>query len=271
MQIRIIQNCFRPEQLADCTFEPYLNAVPSTPDERYLFFESQVIRDLVLKGWHAECDWFGVFGHRWQAKLDDARSWVWPIRNLSRGPVTMDDLQRLASAHPDADILSIGRFLPHAVFSVGEAYHPGLVEAADRLLERIGVRFDLEQTIPQPIYFNFFVARRHAIEAFVRDLLAPAIDAATQDPVLRRLCFRNARYIRPWPADLRELYGIDHYPLHPFIGERLINVQAMLSGLKVVAFDRSDEPGLGSRAAASAKAKALSALGRVRRWRWLGD
>lgn len=267
MQIRIIQNCYRLEQLADCTFEPHLNALPSTPDERYLFLESLVIRDLVQKNYHAGCDWFGVLGHRWQAKLEEARSWGLPIRNLSRGTVTLESLHQFAIANADADFLSLARFVPHAVVPAGDDRHPGLMEATGRLLEQIGVRFDLRRCVPHPIYFNFFIAKPSAIEAYVRDMLAPAIEVATQDEHLRPLLFRNATYFRPIPDDLRNLYGLSDYTLHPFVGERLINIHTVLSGSRVASFDASEAAGWRSRAMASLILKASSARWRVRQRR----
>lgn len=270
MRIRIIQNCFRPEQLAGCTFEPHLNALPSTPDERYLFLESQVIRELVRKNYHAECDWFGVLGHRWQAKLEEARSWGLPIRNLSRGTVTLESLHRFATANADADFLSLARFVPHAVVPAGDERHPGLMEATGRLLDQIGVPFDLRRSIPRPIYFNSFIAKPRAMEAFVREMLSPAIEAATRDRDLRRLLFRDSTYFRPVPDGLRELFGIEHYPLHPFVGERLINIHTVLSGSRVASFDASEAAGWPSRAMASLILKASSARWRVRQWRRRG-
>lgn len=270
MRIRIFQNCYRLEQLADCTFEPHLNALPSTPDEYYLFLESQVIRDLVQKNCHAGCDWFGVVSARWQAKLEEARSWGLPIRNQSLGAVTREGLWRLAAANADADFLSLARFIPHAVFPAGEERHPGLMEATGRLLEQIGVRFDLRRCVPHPIYFNFFIAKPSAIEAYVHDMLAPAIEVATQDKLLRPLLFRNATYFRPITDDLRNLYGLSDYTLHPFVGERLINIHTLLTGSRVASFEMSEEEHLSARAMASLKFQASAARWRVRQWRRRG-
>lgn len=267
MTLRIIQNCFRVEQLAECTFEPYLNAVPLVPDERYLFFESSVISTLVLNDWHAECDHFGVLGYRWRAKLDEAKSWALPLRNLSRGTLTPDSLIRFVIENPDADFLSLGRFMPHPVFRVAEKCHPGFLEATDRLLDSIGVQFDLRRTVENPIYFNSFIGTRPAVDAYVKDLLAPAIRAATNDPKVRRLCLRDAGYFRPFPDALGSLYGITHYPLHPFIGERLINVHTLLSGSRVVSFDGNGADGPISRTAAAAMRCSAALRRRLGVWR----
>jgi len=264
MTLRIVQNCFRVEQLAECTFEPYLNAVPLEPDERYLFFESSVISTLVLNDWHAECDHFGVLGYRWRAKLHEAKSWTLPLRNLSRGTLTPDSLIRFVIDNPDADFLSLGRFMPHPVFRVAENCHRGFMEATGRLLDSLGVRFDLRHTVANPIYFNAFIGTRSAIDAYVKDLLAPAIHAATHDPELRRLCLRDAGYFRPFPGTLGRLYGINHYPLHPFIGERLINVHTVLSGSRVVSFDGGGPDGLVSRTATSLRRCIAAIRGRLR-------
>lgn len=265
--MRIIENCFLREQLAACTFEPHLNAVPATPDVRFLFLESNVIRTLVEDGWHAESDYFGVVSHRWRTKLDEARRWSLPIRNIGRGSVTHDALAHHVAIQPRPDFVSFGRYVPQHVFEVADTIHPGFRVATEALLRSIGIRFDLSRKIPDPIYFNYFIGTRAAMAGYVSDLLAPAIDAAAHDPDLRALCFRDAGYFRPFPPQLRELYGFSHYPLCPFIGERLINVYTALSGARVLAVD--DIPGASwiRRTLESVRPAAYSTLWTVQRWR----
>ena len=269
MKIRVIQNCFQPAQRASCVFEPYLNEIPRAADERYLFFESEVIRKLVTEGRQSGFEYFGVLGHRWRDKLREARAWGIPLRNMGRDEPTPDGLVRFIARHPEADFLSLGRFLPHPVFRVAEKCHPGLWMATERLLEILGIRFDLRRDIPHPIYFNSFIGKSRAVEAYVGDLLAPAIEAATQDAELRRLCFRDPGYFRPFPSDLAELFGIDHYPLHPFLGERLINIHILLTGSRVASFDRNEPGGLASKVVAPIPWALRRIHCRWRVWRWL--
>ena len=237
MKLRIIQNCFRAEQLASCTFEPYLNAAPNLPDERYLFFESDVIARLVRDNFHTDFDYFGVLGHRWQDKLREARSWPLPLRNLGQSELSSNALNEFVKTHPHADFISLGRFIPHRVFRLAEQIHPGWMKATTRLLEQIGIRFNLHRTVPQPIYYNYFVGKRDKIAAYVKELLAPAIEAVTHDNQLRELCLCDAGYFRDFPIELSQLFGIHYYPLHCFIGERLINIYILLSGSRVASFD----------------------------------
>lgn len=237
MKARILQNCFLPEQLEACTLEPHLNPLPATPDEDYLFLESNVIRTRVQQGWHVGFPYFGVLGHRWQAKLDESRSWGLPIRNLAHPPRSAQSLHHLVGTRPTADIISLGRFIPHAVFLAGDRCHPGLLHLTTQLLDSVNIRFDARRTFPRPIYFNYFLATPGVMEAYVRDLLDPVIQAATRDPALRRLCLTDSGYFRPFPTELASLYRIQHYPMHPFVGERLINIYVELSGLRVRSFD----------------------------------
>jgi hypothetical protein len=75
------------------------------------------------------------------------------------------------------------------------------------------------------------------IESYVRDLLSPLIELATHDRELRAYCFKDSGYFRTFPESLRDRFALSYYPLHPFIGERLINVYVMLSGARVASFD----------------------------------
>lgn len=265
--MRVIQNCFAPEQLASCTFEPHLNALPSHADESYLFLESNVISTLVTQRWHVDCEYFGVLGHRWRTKLEEAKAWSLPIRNLAEGVATHDTLLRLALTNPNADFLSLGWFVPHHVFRCADRIHPGLMVATQRLLESIGVRVNLARCFARPIYYNSFVATRAAMEGYVKSILAPAIRAATMDPDLRPLLFRDAGYFRPFPPHLARLYGISHYPLHPFIGERLVNVYVALSGARVAAFRGTEGHGIGTRTRAALRHSVNSVVWQAQRLR----
>jgi hypothetical protein len=266
MRIRIIQNCYTSDQKEGCSFEPYLNETPQSADEKYLFFESEVIRKLVVDRWHEESDFFGVLGYRWQEKLVEATAPMrsLPIRNLSRDVLTPQAVLEFVSNHSEADFLSLGQFIPHPVFRFAETFHAGILEATKKLLEANRIRFDPRMMISQPIYFNSFVARSEAIGSFVREILDPVIRAATEDSELRRLCLQNSGYFRSFRPELARLYGISYYPLHPFIGERLINLYTMESGARVVSFDRS--------ARTSRWTRMASAFERSRRsiaWHWL--
>ena len=266
MKIRIIQNCYSTDQQEGCFFEPYWNEIPKTADERYLFFESEVIRKLVIDRWHADSDYFAVLGYRWQEKLWEAsdRSRSLPIQNLSRDRLTPQGLLEFVDRHPEADFLSLGRFIAHPVFRLAETFHTGLMETTEKLLKAVHIRFDLRRLISQPIYFNSFVAKSHAMESFVSEILHPVILAATEDPDLRKLCLRNSGYFRKFRPELAKLFGISYYPLHPFIGERLINLYTMEAGARVVSFDRSGGISRWGRVTASIDLK-RRAFG----WNWL--
>lgn len=240
MKLRVIQNCFRPEQLAACDWEPYSNPLPTASDERYLFFESQVLNTLVASGAHRECDYFGVVSHRWAEKLRESRSWPWPLRNVSLAEPTSAALAQFVAQHAEADIVSLGRFAPHAVFRWGDAMHPGLLAATEQVLARAGVRAPLAFRSPQPIYFNYFLAKPHVLDEFVSQLLRPVIESVAADVELQQLLRQSSHYYRRWSDDLRQVYGLTHYPLHAFLAERLINVYVALANPRVVCFDTHD-------------------------------
>ncbi|MEB3265390.1 MAG: hypothetical protein VKN13_02120 [Cyanobacteriota bacterium] len=240
--IRIIQNCYLPEQLQDCTFESHFNPIPSPLDERYLFCESNVIRQLVLEGSHHGYDYFGVLGHAWIAKLRESREWGIPIKNVSQAQLTAAGLIAYVQSCEGVDFVSFGRFISHRVFQIAEQTHPGWRAATSRILGSLGIRYDLDRVITSPIYFNFFVGRSPCLEAYVRELLSPAIEAAVHDPEIRKLCLADAGYFRHWSHDLSHHFRINHYPLHPFIGERLINIYIDLAGSSVSSYDQEWGP-----------------------------
>ncbi len=255
-RLRVIQNCFLPNQQANCSFESYLNHHTPTSGERYLFFETDVMARLVSEGWHRYSDYFGVLSHRFQRKLMETQTWPLPLKNLNRETITCEAVESFLETKPEADLVYLARHIPHAVFQLGESIHPGLMAATKRMLECIGINFDLSLRARCPIYFNSFVARSKFLERYVMDLLEPAMLAATEDSTLRTMLFTDSGYFKSFPAELAAFYGINHYPLHAFIGERLINVYVMLSAARVQPILRGNPNNLRGRALEALRIKA---------------
>jgi len=204
---------------------PYFNNPTS------IFFESQVMCDLVGKGEHKNCEYFGVVSHKLRKKVHGSKMWGRTIANQSRrqfSPKEFETYIRVAGA----DIASYSTHPPQQVFPWAEKYHKGICKAADLLIRKLSYRLYYDAKSFQVIYFNYFVAKPKIYEDFVNTLLRPAIRLMKHDPELHKLCKVNSHYRFPMPEAVTKQTGYDYWPLFPFIAERLINLYMIKNNYK---------------------------------------
>lgn len=177
------------------------------------FFESSVIADLLAAAEHRAADYFGVLSWKYRAKIPLA------VRTI------LARIERDACSH---DVYSFfGRVCARRLWPAADRKHPGILNAAQLLMQRLGVDVDLARLQAPAIYQNHFIARSSLYERFGSELLAPAL-RAMQDPDdvrLQQLIRQDAAYRDPrlTEAQVMRLYGRPYLCMHPFISERLFS------------------------------------------------
>jgi hypothetical protein len=218
-----IYQCFYRDQYKerlDPGFIPYFN------DRISRFFENDVIVALVDEKKHSASDYFGVFSWRFSEKI--------PLRSE-----VIFDL--MAEDGYEADVYTffegthrgLGE-VGYNTWTYGECSHPGLIEAGEALMNRLGIRVDFRH-LPAPIiYQNHFICRSELYERYVRELLAPAIQTMNDvtDRDIQDLVGRDAQYIARSDT-AAQVFGRPYFSLEPFICERLFSVWAALQSLEV--------------------------------------
>ena len=197
----------RSRNALDPCFEPYEHT------ELDAGFESSVIARLVSEGRHGSADYVGVFSWRFAAKI--------PIG-------TPRLLAQLADDAGAADAYAFfGRVVDRRIWLTAERKHPGILNAAALLLDRLGVWIAPAAIDAPVVYQHHVICRAHLYERFVRELLAPALSAMARkdDHELQRRLSVDAGYQDPrFPGTrLRSLFGRPHFTLHPFVAERLFS------------------------------------------------
>lgn len=219
--LKIFQIYYKDEQLPELDYTPYRNARCN------YYFEHQVMVDLINQGAHLESYYFGVLSHKFREKISFTKhSGISNIANKSVQEFTPELFEReLFRGHPDA--MSVQRHIPHDPISFGDRFHPGLSALFQRVLNEIGYNWS-----PTPLanvfYCNYFVARSDVYEDYVKTMLEPAMEVMDRMPEL----LKNSGYPKPLPDNLRDAWGIDYYPYHTFICERMFSYYAHLKNLK---------------------------------------
>lgn len=133
----------------------------------------------------------------------------------------------------DADVVIFGTAnVANNVFVQAERVHAGIKAIYQKLFNKMGVEFAYALHYEWPIYRNYFMAKKHVWEDYITNYLKPviAILKDTTDEEMQRMIWQKC----PYPfmerrfvefPQLRQkcidAFGIEGYPYHPFVIERL--------------------------------------------------
>jgi hypothetical protein len=212
-EVDFYQIVYREEQKSACF--PF--AKVHFNDTLTPFFENSVIADLVLSSTAEKvsvCSW----------KLREKMRW-----NVCRPrPITEEVL------NSDYDVLSFTcNTRNHQMLAAAEKWHPGIKELTRKILRVIGKNMPNE--VRDPIYQNHFAASFEIYEWYVVEYLKPSMEVMKDDPE----CWKDSGYTQLNKNDaasgqyLKEKIGVDYYPMHPFILERMISIFCQNEGIKV--------------------------------------
>lgn len=104
-------------------------------------------------------------------------------------------------------------------FQDTEKYHPGFKEIFEALCNKLDLKIPKEPRVC--VYSNFFVAKKTIYWDYTL-LLEQAINILETD--LKDLCWKDSGYQGLTKEELKQRTGLDYYPFHTFLLERLVSV-----------------------------------------------
>lgn len=198
---RTYVNCYQGRKW----WKPYNNIGKLTP-----YFENQVIVDLINQGKHKQSEYFGVFSH------DIGKEISFKEKGEPFSP------ESLLKCMDGTDVFSFQkRRQQENIVYQAENYHPGIVKDTEFILNEIG--YEIPKKLDSIILFNHFVMKSDLYERYVKEMLKPAMKVMETMPELHR----DAGYKKLKKGehpDFTEHLGYSHYPIHPFLLERLPSV-----------------------------------------------
>lgn len=177
------------------------------------FFENEQI-EFLSKGWRFSPDYMGVLSHSFF------------IKNMIQPKAIVDALD---SNEHDVYAFSGGLKIKN-VIDTAENYHPGFRDCMEMIVKAIGLDVDLKEDTRMVCYQNAFIARGHIYQDYVDTVLAPAMKVMRDksNKPLQHILWKDSNYHRKKEPEIRarliKYLGIDYYPYHPFICERLFSL-----------------------------------------------
>lgn len=212
-------------------FPPIYNYPPVKRQDSYLWMETNVIHKAIRDGLHKNCDFFGILAPNYKEKIAECQGWGKDLRNKSRAKFSRSNFENFVSRNKDSDIISLTKHPPHSVFSYGDKYHPHISKMAQTICDLIGFEHNVKTIDRNPIYFNYWIATPEICQAFYDEILSRLLAFSSHKEL-----FKNSGYHKPFPENLKEIFDINYWPYHPFIGERMISIFVTKHKLKVSSF-----------------------------------
>jgi hypothetical protein len=104
--------------------------------------------------------------------------------------------------------------------SFTEKSHPGFMKLFNLVCK------DLNLQVREPehvVYSNFFIAKKEVYSEFVNTVIKPAIELL--ETKYKDLAWKDANYTYGLKGEeLKEQAGLDFYPMHVFVLERLLSI-----------------------------------------------
>lgn len=177
-----------------------------------------------------------------ETKCDKVAVCSWQLRAKQRGyyvgrpkPITQEVLEG------NFDILALTKNTKyHTMLAQGAQAHEYFQPTFNKIVEAIGKRSPGE--VKNPIYQNHHCTRTDIYQDYVKNWLLPAMEAMENDKEIKELCFRDAKYSMATPlglANVKKELGLDYYPHHPFLLERLFSVYHNVMKIKVTYNDEN--------------------------------
>lgn len=233
MNIKLMK-IWHEESQPDFELPVFLNRLSENDTKRYLFLESYCLVKAVSGGMHKGCDFFGMVAPGYKEKIRDCTRWGRDIsgRGRARDGFSLPAFYDFARKQSDYDLISLTTHPQHAIFPFAEKYHPGITKATYEVFEKIGFQFNLSAINNRAFYFNYFVMKPKLLEKYVFGFLQPFIEAALKTPSI----WENSGYSKAVPEKLKTQFGLEFWPMAPFITERLISIWADKEKLKFLSY-----------------------------------
>lgn len=201
---KIISICYDINQNSE--YEKYMNKVNSIEQKSYLFEYNPII-DIVTNNLYniSDYNYVGIF------------SWKFPNKT------TFSEREVYYNIDNEHDVYTFvhNRFKTgKEYFDYSENFHGNLLSVLEKLCSKLNIIYtDSPQYV---MYSNFYVAKYEILKDYVYNYIIPSIELLETE--FKEDAWRNSKYMNLSKADLLKYTGLDYYPMHSFILERMFSL-----------------------------------------------
>lgn len=190
-------------------YENYDNSDINSVDKKSYLFEYNPIIDIIDNKEFKEDDYIGIFSHKFSKKTNV------PKKILNKMFV------EIMNSEIKPDIIGLSpTFLRGNYLMWSNIQHPGFLQVFSELCTRLGLTMKEPEHV---IYSNFWLGKYSVYKKYVEEVVKPAIHILENEMELQ--AWKNSEYKAGLTKEqLMEKAGMEYYPMHTFLLERLLGV-----------------------------------------------
>ena len=185
-------------------YKVYDNSNIKTIEQKSYLFEYNVLNKIVPE--FEDDKYYGIFSYKFPQKTGIFKKLLFELLKRNN--------------YQEYDVIGLCQKLHTPYLQFTEKAHPGFIELFTLICN------DLNLVVKEPknvIYSNFFVAKGNIYKEYLNKIVFPAIEL--METKYKDLAWKNANYISGLKGEaLKQQTGLDFYPFHSFILERLLSV-----------------------------------------------
>lgn len=161
-------------------------------------------------------------------------SWAFESKNQYR----LTRLQREIEMYKYPDVVSFFRLHTQKnIWTIAENWHAGIIDTAKHIFKRFDDKIKITELNTPIVYQNAHCTRFEIYSDYVNSWLIPLMDIMQDenDAYLQERLWRDTFYKRGQTKKetLRNICGVEYYPLHPFIAERFFSTYLAVNNIKI--------------------------------------
>ncbi len=206
LNIDIYGICFKDTQNTE--YNRIDNKVSSIAEKSYLFEYNVILNTPIVN------DYTGFFSWKFRAKTGMNKRVLFNLL--------------LEKEYTQYDVINICEPLPKPYLEFSESNHKGFIGLFTSICTDLGLKVSEPK---HTIYSNFFIAKKEVFIEY-QNLLRQAVELL--ETKYREQAWEDSGYNALKKDRLKEVTGLDYYPMHTFILERLLSVWIDNKGLKAL-------------------------------------
>jgi len=236
LNVRVRQIYFKSLHLGflDSSFVPYKNEGASH------FLENEVYKKMFQEYDYNNSDYYGVLSWKFNQKHKMTGE---KLRSLMEKDEYSSDVYSFFGKESKQMMEST------KMNTFFDRHHPNLNKIGQSIVSKL-FKADISDIKAERIYYNHWIAKSSVWASYVEEMLIPAMLLMEHDREIRDLCWEDAEYnTSPLisngqtvgqvlqesfnvlsPAKCLDVFGVEYYPHHPFILERLPSIYFALKG-----------------------------------------
>ncbi len=198
--------CFKDTQNTE--YHRIDNKVSTIAEKSYLFEYNVILNTPIVS------DYTGFFSWKFRAKTGMNKRVLFNLL--------------LEKEYTQYDVINICEPLPKPYLEFSESNHKGFIDLFTSICTDLGLKVSEPK---HTIYSNFFIAKKDVFIEY-QNLLRQAVELL--ETKYKEEAWEDSGYKALTSERLKQVTGLDYYPMHTFILERLLSVWIDNKGLKTL-------------------------------------